>query len=196
MIFERIMRLFQINSTQINNIENIKNKTYCIYKLHNCQPAMNCACVCFCPTDLYQLINLKDSFGTKMFKVLLLASTLLLLSLVSQGFIFQNFLKRNYVPRTNSISSSTQKLDSSRFFGVQVPKSNIRMEDEEEADDEDEEQPAEDPSTDGQTLPVIFDGLSKEQASFDKSLNGSDVRVGIIMARWNEDVIKNLYKVR
>ena len=70
------------------------------------------------------------------------------------------------------------------------------MEDEEEADDEDEEQPAEDPSTDGQTLPVIFDGLSKEQASFDKSLNGSDVRVGIIMARWNEDVIKNLYKVR
>jgi len=34
----------------------------------------------------------------------------------------------------------------------------------------------------------------KEGISFPTTLNGSDVRVGIIMARWNADVIGGLYK--
>ena len=37
--------------------------------------------------------------------------------------------------------------------------------------------------------------LLKEGISFPSNLNGSDVRVGIIMARWNGDVVKELYKV-
>lgn len=35
----------------------------------------------------------------------------------------------------------------------------------------------------------------KEGIKFPTSLNGSDVRVGIIMARWNADIIQGLYKV-
>lgn len=38
--------------------------------------------------------------------------------------------------------------------------------------------------------------LLKEGIKFPTNLNGSDVRVGIIMARWNSDVIQGLYKVR
>ena len=35
---------------------------------------------------------------------------------------------------------------------------------------------------------------AKEGIKFEKDVNGSDVRVGIIMARWNADVIDGLYK--
>lgn len=37
--------------------------------------------------------------------------------------------------------------------------------------------------------------LIKEGVKFPNNLNGSDVRVGIIMARWNSDIIQGLYKV-
>jgi len=45
--------------------------------------------------------------------------------------------------------------------------------------------------------PTIMDSIiigEKESPSFGKDLNGSDVRVGIIMARWNEDIVKSLYQ--
>ena len=35
----------------------------------------------------------------------------------------------------------------------------------------------------------------KEGFELPKHLNGSDVRVGIIMARWNADIVQGLYKV-
>jgi hypothetical protein len=35
----------------------------------------------------------------------------------------------------------------------------------------------------------------KEGIELLKNLNGSDVRVGIIMARWNADIVQGLYKV-
>jgi len=35
----------------------------------------------------------------------------------------------------------------------------------------------------------------KEGIEILKNLNGSDVRVGIIMARWNADIIQGLYQV-
>ena len=35
----------------------------------------------------------------------------------------------------------------------------------------------------------------KEGLELLKNLNGSDVRVGIIMARWNADIVQGLYKV-
>eukprot|EP01036_Dinobryon_divergens_P023464 gene23464-31813_t len=36
--------------------------------------------------------------------------------------------------------------------------------------------------------------LLKEGIKFPTNLNGSDVRVGVIMARWNSDIIQGLYK--
>eukprot|EP01041_Mallomonas_annulata_P006681 gene6681-13536_t len=65
--------------------------------------------------------------------------------------------------------------------------------DEEEEDGEEEESTEPDTTS---TAPIVIDGetIMKEAAAFASSLNGSDVRVGIIMARWNEDIIKNLYK--
>lgn len=58
-----------------------------------------------------------------------------------------------------------------------------------EEDDEEEESPT----------PVFSEApisSLKEGVAFDsKNINGSDVRVGIIMARWNADIIQGLYKV-
>ena len=47
---------------------------------------------------------------------------------------------------------------------------------------------------------IIEDGSSgvssiKEGIQFPTSINGTDVRVGIIMSRWNGDIIQGLYKV-
>ena len=71
----------------------------------------------------------------------------------------------------------------------------VRGSDEEEGEGEgdDEEDAVPTPN------PVIEDDSGvvspfKEGISFPTSLNGSDVRVGIIMARWNADIIGGLYK--
>jgi len=71
----------------------------------------------------------------------------------------------------------------------------VRGSDEEEGEEEgdDEEDAVPTPN------PVIEDDSGvvspfKEGISFPTSLNGSDVRVGIIMARWNADIIGGLYK--
>ena len=64
-------------------------------------------------------------------------------------------------------------------------------EDEEEGGEEGDEESVPTPN------PIIEDAplsLFKEGIAFGTSLNGSDVRVGIIMARWNADVISGLYK--
>lgn len=70
--------------------------------------------------------------------------------------------------------------------------------DEEEDGEEDEEEEEESPSESVQSdeAPSFGDDMSlfKEGIKFPTSLNGSDVRVGIIMARWNADVIQGLYK--
>lgn len=60
------------------------------------------------------------------------------------------------------------------------------MEDEEE--EEEEEAPAAPAS---QFAPEI--SVTKEGIKFASAINGSDVRVGIIMARWNADIIGGLY---
>ena len=70
----------------------------------------------------------------------------------------------------------------------------IRMSDEEEDVEEGEEEEEEVPTPNPfvEELPDI--SPYKEGIKFPTSLNGSDVRVGIIMARWNADVINGLYK--
>ena len=64
-----------------------------------------------------------------------------------------------------------------------------KMDDEEE--DDEEEKPA-------QSEPIVIEddpmSIFKEGIKFPTNVNGSDVRVGIIMARWNGDVIQGLYK--
>lgn len=58
----------------------------------------------------------------------------------------------------------------------------------EEDDDEDEETRPTVSSEAPEISPV------KEGITFGAPLNGSDVRVGIIMARWNADIVQGLYK--
>lgn len=72
------------------------------------------------------------------------------------------------------------------------------------SDEGEEEQPDEEaePTTDDAVSDISDDAkpieeqisLLKEGIKFPTNLNGSDVRVGIIMARWNADVVQGLYK--
>jgi hypothetical protein len=72
--------------------------------------------------------------------------------------------------------------------------------DEEDNNDEDSEEEEEEESA-----PIMTDtpdsvidasiSLVKEGVNFSAALNGSDVRVGIIATRWNNDIISGLSKV-
>jgi len=66
-----------------------------------------------------------------------------------------------------------------------------RLSDEEDGEEEEDTVPTPNPIIEDDA-----DAISpfKEGIAFPNSLNGSDVRVGIIMARWNADVINGLYK--
>eukprot|EP01038_Epipyxis_sp_PR26KG_P007830 gene7830-10636_t len=72
------------------------------------------------------------------------------------------------------------------------------LNDEEEADEDDNESSSEETVPVPEEVTTIADdpqiSLIKEGIKFPTSLNGSDVRVGIIMARWNADIIQGLYK--
>lgn len=46
----------------------------------------------------------------------------------------------------------------------------------------------------GDSIGVVDVSLIKEGLKMPDNINGSDVRVGVIMARWNEDIITGLYK--
>ena len=72
------------------------------------------------------------------------------------------------------------------------------LSDEEEEGGEGEEEESSEESSPasvevGDDSPQI--SLIKQGLNISSSMNGSDVRVGIIMARWNADVIQGLYKV-
>ena len=67
----------------------------------------------------------------------------------------------------------------------------VLSDEEEEGGAEEDEESVETPN------PIVDDApmsVFKEGINFPTSVNGSDVRVGIIMARWNADVISGLYK--
>ena len=66
-------------------------------------------------------------------------------------------------------------------------------------EEESEEDESEEPTTvvsEG-IVPAAMQEISliKQPLNISSFLNGSDVRVGIIMARWNSDIIQGLYKV-
>lgn len=76
----------------------------------------------------------------------------------------------------------------------------MAMEEDDEDEDNDEEQPETSQSSEDSVsvLEVSEEpkiSLLKEGIKFPTKLDGSDVRVGIIMCRWNADVIQGLYKV-
>jgi len=66
----------------------------------------------------------------------------------------------------------------------------VNEEDEEEEEEESAEESSESAAVIVEDGPSVF----KEGIKFGASINGSDVRVGIIMARWNADIIQGLYK--
>ncbi len=82
--------------------------------------------------------------------------------------------------------------DSSSSCILNAYNANIVNEDEEEEGDEEE---SADDSSESAAV-IVEDGPSifKEGIKFGANINGSDVRVGIIMARWNADIIQGLYK--
>jgi hypothetical protein len=66
--------------------------------------------------------------------------------------------------------------------------------DEEEGEEEEEAEAPVEPIEDvGSNEPEL--SFFEKGIAFPKDLNGSNVRVGIIMARWNADIIQGLYKV-
>mmetsp|Transcript_18188 Transcript_18188/g.18238 ORF Transcript_18188/g.18238 Transcript_18188/m.18238 type:complete len:285 (-) Transcript_18188:116-970(-) len=103
---------------------------------------------------------------------------ILSLSILSNGFVWkpmsssQRHFSASSMRPTEIISlqSSVDSIESSLFRASDQP--------EDEA-----------PKVDASILVDL-----KTSPDFAANLNGSDVRVGIIMARWNEDIIKNLYK--
>jgi hypothetical protein len=63
------------------------------------------------------------------------------------------------------------------------------------SDEEEEEEPEAPPTTTDAPGETSEMSSVKEGIMFPTTLNGTDVRVGIIMARWNSDIIAGLYKV-
>jgi hypothetical protein len=104
----------------------------------------------------------------------------------SNGFVkYSNSFRSSKVESqmTSSSSSYTSSTPSELFAHIL-------------SDEEEEEEPEAPPAT-TEAPSETSEGMSsvKEGIMFPTTLNGTDVRVGIIMARWNSDIIAGLYKV-
>lgn len=95
----------------------------------------------------------------------------------------------------SSLYSTSAIANNHNTLAGSIKSLNIRNgeDDDEEGDDEEEEEAAVQPEQ--QTI-VSEETISlyKEGIKFPTLMNSSDVRVGIIMARWNADIINGLYK--
>jgi len=64
--------------------------------------------------------------------------------------------------------------------------------------DEEEEQQGEEEKAPVESIPIVIESdaisLMKEGIKFPETPNGTDVRIGIIVARWNADIITGLYQ--
>jgi hypothetical protein len=91
--------------------------------------------------------------------------------------------------------STSSSLGMVRTYATAAELLAAAMSDDEDDEEEEESEPAAAPA-------IIEDGSNsmggmsplKAGIQFPTSLNGSEVRVGIIMARWNGDVVQGLYK--
>ena len=102
---------------------------------------------------------------------------------------------------TVSSSSSSLRSHHRLFHSLSVQGISAAGEEEEQESEEDDEESEEKESGAAEvetTADATIDGqisLIKQGLNISGFLNGSDVRVGIIMARWNADIIQGLYKV-
>ena len=108
-------------------------------------------------------------------------------SVAQRNFLSNGFLKASHNARRNDIS-----IQMSNPYVSSTPSElfNHILSDEEE-----EEEPEAPPTTTDAPGETSEMSTVKEGIMFPTTLNGSDVRVGIIMARWNSDIIAGLYKV-
>jgi hypothetical protein len=124
--------------------------------------------------------------------------SLILLQFYSIGFFQVKFATKLKSFKINndriipSISPSSQSLE----YSFPIVKNNDDENDEDEEDESNTETTQE--TTDSSesvsdSNPQI--SLLKQGLNTTSFLNGTDVRVGIIMARWNSDIIQGLYKV-
>lgn len=100
---------------------------------------------------------------------------------VSSGFRV-NSIRVNSVATQMSNSPYTSSTPSELFTHIM-------------SDEEEEEEPEAPPTTTDAPAERSEVSSVKEGIMFPTTLNGTDVRVGIIMARWNNDIIAGLYKV-
>lgn len=128
---------------------------------------------------------------------MLLILVLLQVITISQGFmpVYPSRMVRSVnveiVNAVRTASSQTIMQRPSSSFSMQMR--SVRADDEDDDEEEGEEtgRPA---TTDAPDISSI--SLVKEGVNFSSVLNGSDVRVGIIATRWNNDIISGLAKVR
>jgi ubiquitin C-terminal hydrolase len=112
--------------------------------------------------------------------------------------------KLSHIVKTISISEKDSfQINYNQFvhYSLHSLHSNYDMNEEGEEDEEDNDEKEETaanveiPIESTTSVPVDQISLIKQGLNISSYLNGSDVRVGIIMARWNSDIIQGLYKV-
>ena len=149
-----------------------------------------------------------------MLKVIVVAvvSTLLLCT-HTDSFVVRSFrsvwssISKNSnsvsVPITNSLfrhAINTQRMESTSLDMVRTYASVAELLNSPVNSDDEGEEEEEEPEAPQQAPIILEEGSSHEMSpmkagiQFPTSLNGSDVRVGILMARWNGDVVQGLYK--
>ena len=104
-----------------------------------------------------------------------------------RNLLSNGFLKTSHIVRSNDMSI---QMTSPYVSSTPSELFNHLLSDEEE-----EEEPEAPPTTTDAPGETSEMSTVKEGIMFPTTLNGSDVRVGIIMARWNSDIIAGLYKV-
>ena len=112
-------------------------------------------------------------------------------NVLKTGFSFRSReLKFNSIPlNLKQFSSRDLKYERATHYSSKM------SDEEEESEDENEIEEVEDQSPVIETEQGTQISLIKQGLNISSNLNGSDVRVGIIMARWNADIIQGLYKV-
>jgi len=99
---------------------------------------------------------------------------------------------------STSTTSSMMRSHHRLFHSMNTQRISAAGEEEEEEEEEEDSGEKESGAAEVATTDATIDGqisLIKQGLNISGFLNGSDVRVGIIMARWNADIIQGLYKV-
>ena len=125
-------------------------------------------------------------------------TSLLLLITISIVISFKTNFRGSFFGQfktSSNLATNIQKhtvINLVNNMDIPIHKSEVLSDEDEGEDEESAEPTVEEVNLDespGSELSVFEKGIA-----FPTSVNGSDVRVGIIMARWNADIIAGLYK--